>query len=148
MSQHNPYQPPAPPGATGYTPAPFGAPYCPPPPFGAPFGAPAPFGAAAPFGSAGAGYSPQGQAEMLRQWAERDLAVYSKFAVIGGIVSFIFFGFLFGWISVYRGSRALTLIKQHDIGHQHAGTAKIGLALGIASIVTWVLGFAYLIIAA
>lgn len=144
MSQHNPYQPPAPPGTTGYTPAAFGAPYGAPPPFGAPV----PFGAVVPFGSVGTGYSPQGQAEMLRQWAARDVAVFSKFAVIGGIVSFIFFGFLFGWISVYRGSRALTLIKQHDIGHEHAGMAKLGLALGVASIATWVLGFAYLIFAA
>lgn len=146
MSPQNPYQPPAPPGATGYTPAPFGAPYGPQPYGPQPFGAPAPFGAV-PFGSAGAGYSPQGQAEMLRQWAERDIAAYSKFAVIGGAFSFIFFGFLFGWISVYRGSRALTLIQQHNIGHEHAGMAKIGLGLGIASIATWVLGFAYLIIA-
>jgi len=82
---------------------------------------------------------------MMRVWAERDIAAYAKFSVIGGIFSFIFFGILFGWVSVYRASRALALIEQHNIGHQHANMAQLGRLLGFASIGVWAAGIAYLI---
>lgn len=85
---------------------------------------------------------------MQRQWAERDIAAYAKFSVVGAIVSFFFFGLLFGWLSVYRSSKALRLIEQFDVGHEHAGLAKIGLVLGFAAIGTWALGIAWLVVSA
>jgi hypothetical protein len=67
-------------------------------------------------------------------------------SLVVGIIGFFCFGFLLGPFAIYRGSKALRLIRENNIGQEHATLAQVGRVLGIVSLVLWVgwFGFTFL----
>ncbi|NUP10417.1 MAG: hypothetical protein HOW73_30575 [Polyangiaceae bacterium] len=129
----NPYQPPGnsppgwgpPPGPWPHQPQqqwvqqPFG---------GTPFGAPS---AQPP--------SPEQQAVARRTFAESEIADYANYGLLGAIVGFVcMLGIISGPIAFYRGNKALDMIAQHNIGHQHATKAQAARIIGAISMLTCV----------
>jgi hypothetical protein len=128
-----------------------GPPGYPPPPQGYP---PPPGGYGPPQGGYGAppGYGPQ------QGYGAPDPAAFQLGQVAGeiknqaiaslvvGIIGFFCLGFILGPFAIYRGSKALRLIRQYNIGQQHATLAQVGRVLGIISLVLWVgwFGFSFL----
>lgn len=54
-------------------------------------------------------------------------------SLVVGIISFFICGLLLGPFAIYRGSKALRLIQQYNIGHEHSGKANAGKIIGIIS---------------
>ncbi len=134
----NPYQPPGnpPPGQPpGWG---YGGPGYPQgyPPPQAPFGS-VPFGAPSPYPP-----TPEQAAAARRAFAEREISDYATWSLINGITALFICGLFTGPFAVFRGSKALRLIEQHDVGRQHAGKAKAGRALGFAAMALWLVGVA------
>jgi hypothetical protein len=127
----------------GYPPPPGGYP---PPPGG--YGGGAPPGG---YGAPPAGYGPPpGYGPAPGYGAGGDPAAFQLGQVAGeiknqaiaslvvGIIGFFCFGFLLGPFAIYRGSKALRLSRQYNIGLEHRTMAQVGRILGIVSLVLWV----------
>lgn len=74
--------------------------------------------------------------QLQPEWIEREIAANAQFnagMVIIGIVYPVI-----GPASIYRGNRALALIKQHGVGMQHEGAAKRVRLFGIVLTLLWV----------
>jgi hypothetical protein len=67
-------------------------------------------------------------------------------SLVVGIVGLLCFGFLLGPFAIYRGSKALRLMRQYNIGLEHKRLAQVGRVLGILGVVVWLgwLGFSML----
>jgi hypothetical protein len=59
-------------------------------------------------------------------------------SLVVGIVGFFCFGFVLGPFAIYRGSKALRLIRENNIGQEHATLAQVGRIFGIVDMVLWV----------
>jgi hypothetical protein len=82
------------------------------------------------------GPNPQ-QAQVLGEISSQATA-----SLVIGIISFFCFGIILAPFAIYRGSKALRLIQQYNIGHQHSGTANAGKIIGIVSLALNVIGLA------
>jgi hypothetical protein len=66
---------------------------------------------------------------------EQEISSQATASVVVGILSFFCFGIFLGPMAIYRGSKALRLINQYNIGHENAGKANAGRIIGIVSTV-------------
>ena len=80
---------------------------------------------------------------------EREISSQATASIIVGVLSFVCFG-LVGLIlapfAVYRGNKALKLIRLHDIGQQHSGTATAGKIIGLIGLAVHLVGIVLLAI--
>jgi Sec-independent protein secretion pathway component TatC len=71
---------------------------------------------------------------------EKEIASQATTSLVVGIISIFCCGIILGWFAIYRGNKALQLIAQYNVGHQHKTNATAGKIIGIIAIVLNVLG--------
>lgn len=110
-----------------------------PPPQG--YGGPPPQGWGQPPNNpyAAPGVPPGGDAFQLGQIAV-EIKNQANASLAVGIIGLFCFGIILGPFAIYRGSKALRLIRENNIGHEHASKASIGRGIGIAVLVLWAIG--------
>ena len=60
----------------------------------------------------------------------KEISRQATASLVVGIISFFCFGIILGPFAIYRGNKALRLIRQHNIGQEHKTTATVGMVLG------------------
>ena len=80
----------------------------------------------------------------------RQIDDFATHALISGAVG-LFCGVLAilgGPMSIWRGTRALSMIEQHGVGREHAWKAHVGRALGALSLLALMGAFVYFVFVA
>jgi hypothetical protein len=77
---------------------------------------------------------------------QREISSQATASVIVGVLSFVCFGvgLILSPFAIYRGNKALKLIRLHHIGQQHSGTATAGKILGIIALAVNLIGIVML----
>ncbi len=75
---------------------------------------------------------------------ERQIQLRAMGSLIIGIISFfiVCFGIILAPVAIYHGGKVLKLIEHYNVGHRHAGTAKVGKIVGIISLALNLIGLA------
>jgi hypothetical protein len=73
----------------------------------------------------------------------KEISSQATASLVVGLISFVCFGIFLGPMAIYRGSKALRLINQYNIGHEEAGKANAGRIIGIISTVLNVIGILF-----
>ncbi len=71
--------------------------------------------------------------------AEEKIARQARAALIAGIVSLVFLGFVLGPGAIIRAYTVHQLVETHGVGHAHLRRANHAIVLGIAGTVIWLL---------
>jgi hypothetical protein len=74
-------------------------------------------------------------AETMRE----KIRVQARAALTAGIISLVIFGFVFGPGAIIRSSIVRSNVAKYNVGHEHLGTAKTALILGIIGLSLWTL---------
>ena len=69
------------------------------------------------------------------QFVLKEIAAQAKASLVVGIISFFCFGIILAPFAIYRGFKAQSMIRQYNLGHEHAGTAQAGKIIGIIVLV-------------
>jgi hypothetical protein len=83
---------------------------------------------------------------------QREIASQATTCLVVGILSLVcagIIGIFLAPFAIYRGNKALRLIRQHNIGHEHSGSATAGKIIGIVSLslhLVGLLGYVLLIL--
>ena len=70
---------------------------------------------------------------------ESKIAQQARAALIAGIVSVAFLGFVFGPGAIIRAYTVHQLVEAHEVGQAHLPRANLAIVLGIAGTVIWLL---------
>jgi len=76
----------------------------------------------------------------------KEIASQAKASLVVGIISFFCFGIILAPFAIYRGSKAQSMIRQYNVGHEHQGTAQAGKIVGLISLVLNIVGLLFYII--
>lgn len=77
------------------------------------------------------------------QYILKEIASQAKASLVVGIISFFCFGIILAPFAIYRGSKAQSMIRQYNIGHEHQGTAQAGKIIGIIVLVLNIAGLIF-----
>ena len=77
-----------------------------------------------------------------------DIKTQANAALLWGIVGIFCFGFVLGPAAIIRGGLAKSRIAQHNVGHDQAGKATAGQALGALALVLWLAAIAFRVLGA
>jgi len=80
------------------------------------------------------------QLDPTRAAALQKIHAQARAAMTAGIVSIVFFGFIFGPGALIRAGVVRSAVAQHNLGHQYLDQAKTATTLGIVGLSLWSVG--------
>lgn len=73
----------------------------------------------------------------------KEISRQATTALVVGIIGFFCFGIVLGPFAIYRGNKALRLIRENNIGFEHKGNATAGMIIGWIVLALNVLGLLF-----
>ncbi|MCG2741777.1 MAG: hypothetical protein L6300_16290, partial [Syntrophaceae bacterium] len=70
---------------------------------------------------------------------ESEINYQAQIALINAMVGTFFFGIILGPFAWYRASKAIRLIREHNIGQEHANKARAAQIIAIIDFCLWLL---------